>query len=128
MQLLFFTYLTLATIVAMAAYPLYMRWGRVVFGQTFFRVSSLFDCVFSDSSDCLDYWTFFAILSYSLASVLIATLTNFVRVRGGDHFDVSSQFHWGLVTENFTTIENLEREEGRKSKYDVGRLGEKSSC
>eukprot|EP00434_Breviolum_minutum_P045607 symbB.v1.2.040929.t1/scaffold7662.1/size18633/2 len=41
--------------------------------------------------------------------LLICTLTNFIR------------FHMKLVLENYTTIENLEREEGAKSKFDIGR-------
>jgi len=40
---------------------------------------------------------------------LLCTLTNFIR------------FHMKLVLENYTTIENLEREEGAKSKFDIGR-------
>eukprot|EP00811_Abedinium_folium_P036928 NODE_9591_length_1412_cov_18.852918.p2 GENE.NODE_9591_length_1412_cov_18.852918~~NODE_9591_length_1412_cov_18.852918.p2 ORF type:complete len:286 (+),score=76.86 NODE_9591_length_1412_cov_18.852918:181-1038(+) len=40
--------------------------------------------------------------------LLICTLTNFTK------------FHMRLVRENYTTIENLEREEGAKSKFDIG--------
>merc|ERR1712107_736262 len=39
----------------------------------------------------------------------IITLTNFIK------------FHLKLVLENYTTIENLEREEGARSRYDIGR-------
>merc|ERR1719217_1245542 len=31
------------------------------------------------------------------------------------------KFHMKLVLDNYTTIENLEREEGAKSKFDIGR-------
>jgi len=44
-----------------------------------------------------------------LALLLLCTLTNFIK------------FHLKLVLENYTTIENLEREEAAKSKYDIGR-------
>jgi palmitoyltransferase len=46
--------------------------------------------------------------SYVLALMLLCTLTNFVK------------FHVKLVLDNFTTIENLEREEGQKSKFNIG--------
>merc|ERR1711988_354834 len=45
----------------------------------------------------------------SMALLLLCTLTNFIR------------FHVRLVLENYTTIENLEREEGAKSKFDIGK-------
>mmetsp|Transcript_126576 Transcript_126576/g.357981 ORF Transcript_126576/g.357981 Transcript_126576/m.357981 type:complete len:296 (-) Transcript_126576:130-1017(-) len=48
-------------------------------------------------------------MSTIVALLLIGTLTNFIR------------FHMKLVFENYTTIENLEREEGAKSKFDIGR-------
>eukprot|EP00928_Gymnodinium_smaydae_P078980 TRINITY_DN63018_c0_g1_i1.p1 TRINITY_DN63018_c0_g1~~TRINITY_DN63018_c0_g1_i1.p1 ORF type:complete len:282 (-),score=38.83 TRINITY_DN63018_c0_g1_i1:147-992(-) len=44
-----------------------------------------------------------------LCLLLLATLTNFIK------------FHMKLVLENYTTIENLEREEGAKSKFDIGK-------
>lgn len=47
-------------------------------------------------------------LVFCLSVLLIATLTNFIK------------FHVRLVMENYTTIENLEREEGAKSKFDIG--------
>ncbi|CAE7754334.1 PFA3 [Symbiodinium sp. CCMP2456] len=46
---------------------------------------------------------------FCMADLLICTLTNFIK------------FHMKLVLENYTTIENLEREEGAKSKFDIGR-------
>merc|ERR1719320_204307 len=48
-------------------------------------------------------------LMYCMCVMLIFTLTNFLK------------FHLKLVLENYTTIENLEREEGAKSKFDIGR-------
>merc|ERR1719491_2216245 len=50
-----------------------------------------------------------AFMMFGLAVLLICTLTNFLK------------FHLKLVLENYTTIENLEREEGAKSKFDIGR-------
>jgi len=47
-------------------------------------------------------------LAWFMSVVLIGTLTNFIS------------FHVKLVRENFTTIENLEREENTKAKYDIG--------
>jgi len=41
--------------------------------------------------------------------MLLCTLTNFIK------------FHVKLVLDNYTTIENLEREEGAKSKFDIGK-------
>mmetsp|Transcript_15945 Transcript_15945/g.47876 ORF Transcript_15945/g.47876 Transcript_15945/m.47876 type:complete len:332 (+) Transcript_15945:160-1155(+) len=46
--------------------------------------------------------------SWAMALLLVCTLTNFIK------------FHLKLVCENYTTIENLEREEGAKSKFDIG--------
>jgi len=46
---------------------------------------------------------------FCMSVVLIVTLWNFIK------------FHLKLVFENYTTIENLEKEEGAKSKFDVGR-------
>lgn len=53
--------------------------------------------------------TIFIGCAWCLSLLLIFTLTNFIR------------FHVKLVLENYTTIENLEREEGAKSKFDIGR-------
>jgi palmitoyltransferase len=48
-------------------------------------------------------------MMYCMCWLLAFTLTNFIK------------FHMRLVLENYTTIENLEREEGAKSKFDIGR-------
>merc|ERR1712039_267046 len=48
-------------------------------------------------------------MMFLMCIMLLATLTNFIN------------FHLKLVLENYTTIENLEREEGAKSKFDIGR-------
>eukprot|EP00448_Togula_jolla_P009833 CAMPEP_0170601336 /NCGR_PEP_ID=MMETSP0224-20130122/17805_1 /TAXON_ID=285029 /ORGANISM="Togula jolla, Strain CCCM 725" /LENGTH=230 /DNA_ID=CAMNT_0010926105 /DNA_START=293 /DNA_END=985 /DNA_ORIENTATION=+ len=49
------------------------------------------------------------VMAFVLSGLLVCTLTNFIK------------FHMKLVLENYTTIENLEREEGAKSKFDIGR-------
>jgi len=51
----------------------------------------------------------FIILVFCLSVMLQITLTNFIK------------FHLKLVFDNYTTIENLEREEGAKSKFDIGK-------
>merc|ERR1719311_1936649 len=62
-----------------------------------------------DDISVLD-WTYpIMCTSYLLAVMLLCTLTNFIK------------FHLRLVCDNYTTIENLEREEGAKSKFDIGR-------
>merc|ERR1719282_1689109 len=47
-------------------------------------------------------------MAFCMSMLLLCTLTNFIK------------FHMKLVLENYTTIENLEREEGAKSKFDIG--------
>ncbi|KAF4741878.1 hypothetical protein FOZ62_000820, partial [Perkinsus olseni] len=51
---------------------------------------------------------FFGLLAYAVSVLLAFSLFNFVK------------FHLGLIRDNFTTIENFEREPGVKSKYDIG--------
>jgi len=53
--------------------------------------------------------TALVIMMWCMCLLLVATLTNFIK------------FHMKLVLDNYTTIENLEREEGAKSKFDIGR-------
>ncbi|CAD7940345.1 unnamed protein product [Amoebophrya sp. A120] len=48
------------------------------------------------------------LIGQGAATLLGCTLTNFMK------------FHIRLISINYTTIENLEREDGQKSKYDVG--------
>eukprot|EP00929_Paragymnodinium_shiwhaense_P115159 TRINITY_DN83851_c0_g1_i1.p1 TRINITY_DN83851_c0_g1~~TRINITY_DN83851_c0_g1_i1.p1 ORF type:complete len:283 (+),score=5.29 TRINITY_DN83851_c0_g1_i1:164-1012(+) len=57
----------------------------------------------------LDFTGLAVLVMWILCLMLVATLTNFIK------------FHMKLVLENYTTIENLEREEGAKSKFDIGR-------
>jgi hypothetical protein len=63
--------------------------------------------------DCKEGWVFWlssliVVIALSFSIMLVCTLTNFIR------------FHVNLVRNNYTTIENLEREEGAKSKFDIG--------
>jgi hypothetical protein len=57
------------------------------------------------------YWITSVIIGcmFFMCILLFATLTNFLR------------FHVRLVLDNYTTIENLERDEGAKSKFDIGK-------
>lgn len=48
------------------------------------------------------------LVGYLLALPLAMTLFQFMK------------FHLRLITENYTTIENLERDEGARSKFDIG--------
>lgn len=50
-----------------------------------------------------------AFFAFGFSVLLIFMLHHFLK------------FHLKLVLENYTTIENLEREEGAKSKFDIGR-------
>lgn len=47
-------------------------------------------------------------MAWSMSFFMACVLTNFIK------------FHLKLVFENYTTIENLEREENAKSKFDIG--------
>lgn len=49
------------------------------------------------------------VMAFSMSVLLLGTLTCFIK------------FHMKLVLDNYTTIENLEREEGARSKFDIGR-------
>jgi palmitoyltransferase len=49
------------------------------------------------------------IMMFGMCALLIGTLTNFIK------------FHMKLVLDNYTTIENLERDENAKSKFDIGK-------
>merc|ERR1712087_874274 len=59
----------------------------------------------------LSFWVSSAIvgMAFCLTCLLLCTLTNFIK------------FHLKLVFGNYTTIENLERDENAKSKFDIGR-------
>ncbi|KAF4746901.1 hypothetical protein FOZ63_030566 [Perkinsus olseni] len=104
MQLLFYVYATLAVYTAAGAYPLYLHISEVI----------MVDIRFLDSGDII------ISITYGIAVFFITTLTSFVK------------FHVALVTENSTTIENLEKESGEaastqhdqhvhnRSKYDMG--------
>jgi len=92
MQLLGFVYLTVSIVVTCSIPDFCWRGQQLV-----------------DDITRID-WTYPVICTaYLLAFMLLCTLTNFIK------------FHVKLVLDNYTTIENLEREEGAKSKFDIGR-------
>jgi len=95
-QLLIYVYTSIGIIVATTTVEIYYRvmLARVI-----------------QPSDTLWYWitTVSIIFMFAFCLLLLATLTNFIK------------FHIKLVLENYTTIENLEREEGARSKFDIGR-------
>jgi hypothetical protein len=97
MQLLGYVYLTLFAVVTTSSLEMYMRFmGLVSFKDIFNRTL---------------YWllSFVIFVMYCMSCLLLCTLTNFIK------------FHLRLILDNYTTIENLEREEGAKSKFDIGR-------
>mmetsp|Transcript_27049 Transcript_27049/g.58901 ORF Transcript_27049/g.58901 Transcript_27049/m.58901 type:complete len:285 (+) Transcript_27049:89-943(+) len=97
-QLLVYVYLSLLIVVIFTIPDL---WGRIM----------RFIHDYSDIKNKTLEWIFFILLSgaFLMSALLLGTLTNFIK------------FHMKLVFENYTTIENLEREEGAQSKFDIGR-------
>jgi len=99
-QLLVYVYLSLAVVVLFTI------------PELFSRVASLLSASISGNTslDAIIYNVTSLVigLAFVMAILLICTLTNFIV------------FHMKLVLENFTTIENLEREEGARSKFDIG--------
>jgi len=96
-QLLLYVYSCLIVIVLFSVFPLYHRLCELTQNpsashHTWYVITSVF-----------------VFMAYCMSVLLIVTLTNFLK------------FHLKLVLENYTTIENLEREEGAKSKFDIGR-------
>merc|ERR1719191_1653658 len=71
----------------------------------YYRGKALYDGGIAE----LRFTDFVIASAYLLTSLLVCTLTNFLK------------FHMNLVLDNYTTIENLEREEGAKSKFDIGK-------
>jgi len=92
MQLLFYVYASVIIVVITSLPVLYSRLMLVL-----------------DDISNLSWSYPIMYTSYLLASMLLCTLTNFIK------------FHVNLVLDNYTTIENLEREEGAKSKFDIGK-------
>mmetsp|Transcript_126574 Transcript_126574/g.357971 ORF Transcript_126574/g.357971 Transcript_126574/m.357971 type:complete len:285 (-) Transcript_126574:245-1099(-) len=97
-QLLTYVYLSLLFVVVFT-----------VFSPYFFRVADLINKpdLMNETWECIS--CVIIGISSLMAILLIGTLTNFII------------FHMRLVLQNYTTIENLEREEGAKSKFDIGR-------
>lgn len=97
-QLLAYVYASLAIVVLFMAPELYSRFSRLLHAQ-------------SQGTNVTMEWIQCIIITMALfmSLLLLCTLTNFIK------------FHMKLVLENYTTIENLEREEGARSKFDIGR-------
>jgi len=96
MQLLLYAYSCLIIIISSSIFDLYARFEKLT------KEWSSLTNWYVASSVCV-------VMAYMMCLLLIFTLTNFIK------------FHLKLVLENYTTIENLEREEGAKSKFDIGR-------
>merc|ERR1719198_21593 len=98
-QLLAYVYLSLIVVVITSA------------PEVFFRIKSLTSGSLDAELNTIHFFLSSAVLGIAIgfALLLLCTLTNFLK------------FHLKLVLENYTTIENLEREEGAKSKFDIGR-------
>jgi len=100
-QLLLYTYTCLIICITASLYDVFRRIQTIAY-------------LFSDKDMIPRHmhsvdWTYPVVFSsFTLAVLLIIMLTNFIR------------FHMKLVLDNFTTIENLEREENAKSKFDIG--------
>merc|ERR1719515_508039 len=95
MQLLAFVYLSLVVVVSASVPEIYCRIWFLCHMQALDIYLILTSLIVAGAN--------------SMALLLLCTLTNFIR------------FHVRLVLENYTTIENLEREEGAKSKFDIGK-------
>lgn len=95
-QLLVYVYASLAIVVIFTAPNLYHRYTELI------RL---------DFTKEIQKWVEIVVLTatFLMSTLLLCTLTNFIK------------FHMKLVLENYTTIENLEREEGARSKFDIGR-------
>jgi len=100
MQLLFYVYTSLSIII-LTTIP-----------EVIWRVGILWSAMFGSgkrTSVGFVFTTVIILVAWLMAIALVFTFTNFVK------------FHIKLVLENYTTIENLEREEGARSKFDIGR-------
>jgi|Transcript_31009 hypothetical protein len=95
-QLLSYVYFTLVVVVGFTIPELFNRFMHLT--RSLDHVNRTWYCI---SSAIIG-------IAFFMSMLLLCTLTNFIR------------FHMKLVFENYTTIENLEREEGAKSKFDIG--------
>mmetsp|Transcript_44048 Transcript_44048/g.101644 ORF Transcript_44048/g.101644 Transcript_44048/m.101644 type:complete len:282 (-) Transcript_44048:157-1002(-) len=95
MQLLFYAYTSISIIEISSFYDVVANILTVVHNTPLWRSWFLIKALLG-------------LLMFCLCTMLLITLTNFIK------------FHVKLVLENYTTIENLEREEGAKSKFDIG--------
>jgi len=102
-QLLFYVYLSLL-IIGVATFPVFLRLVALMWkhaGTHEFLAEPLVDA-------CGLLSCYVIVSSYFMTWLLLATLTNFFK------------FHLRLIWENYTTIENIEREPDQRSKFDIG--------
>jgi palmitoyltransferase len=103
-QLLVYVYLSLSIVV------LFSFWDFLAHIGTCFGIWPFHDAA---HEEVVDTWyiirTCLITLAWIMSVLLIGTLTNFIK------------FHVNLVLDNYTTIENLEREENAKCKFDIGK-------
>merc|ERR1719188_2189069 len=109
-QLLVYVYLSLL-IVALSSFWDFLAHVCTCFGiWPFTGTSGNENAV--DVASTVDTWyivkSIFISLAWVMSVLLLGTLTNFIK------------FHVNLVLDNYTTIENLEREENAKCKFDIG--------
>mmetsp|Transcript_31513 Transcript_31513/g.66947 ORF Transcript_31513/g.66947 Transcript_31513/m.66947 type:complete len:299 (-) Transcript_31513:202-1098(-) len=96
-QLLTYVYLSLTVVVLFTFPELWCRYWRLI----------TYDGISNPTIEWIS--TILLTCAFLMSALLLCTLTNFIK------------FHVKLVLENYTTIENLEREEGARSKFDIGR-------
>jgi len=94
-QLLFYVYVSLLII------------GVASFYHVMKLLKAAFYGYFSEMPGSM-WWNSVTVCSYLMTWLLLATLTNFFK------------FHLRLIWENYTTIENIEREPDQRSKFDIG--------
>jgi len=97
-QFLLYTYVTLIIVVSTSIPEIIGRFWRLTHETSYLvkNTGYLFSSIL-------------ILFSFFMALMMLCTLTNFIK------------FHLKLVLDNYTTIENLEREEDQKSKFDIGK-------
>jgi len=108
-QLLFYVYASLL-IIGVATFPtfvecvalMYKHWGGLWMGYDDAFLEEVLVALLGV------FGTHLIVTSYVMTWLLLATLTNFFK------------FHLRLIWENYTTIENIEREPDQRSKFDIG--------
>eukprot|EP00916_Digyalum_oweni_P015254 GHVL01024932.1.p1 GENE.GHVL01024932.1~~GHVL01024932.1.p1 ORF type:complete len:301 (+),score=4.39 GHVL01024932.1:103-1005(+) len=107
MQLLFYTYATLAIVTLTGLFDLSSIIFRLFLHQRDLKTDDFIPQITSWTVGRFGTYVIMTI-EYNLVILLITTLTTFVG------------FHLNLMNSNYTTIENLERDASR-SRYDIGK-------